>query len=117
MVYQGGCGIGGCGTGRVWHWFVREAINWIVIGYLRYIRSEGYQMRGVAAWGCTKRDGTSIILLTLFFDSIDRVKTACERLLSLFIDVDATLRFTQPVDRTWYASLADEMLVSVSPST
>ena len=39
--------------------------------------------------------------LTLFLDSMVRVKTAWERLLSLFMEVDATLLFTHPVRSTW----------------
>ena len=38
--------------------------------------------------------------LTLFLDSIVRVKTACDRLLSLFMEVDATRLFSHPVRST-----------------
>ena len=38
---------------------------------------------------------------TLFLDSMVRVNTACDLLLSRFIEVDATRRFNQPVVNTW----------------
>ena len=44
------------------------------------------------------------VALTLFLDSMVRMKTAWERLLSLFMAVEATRLFNQPVCRTWGAT-------------
>ena len=50
------------------------------------------EKRGYVQWVNTS--------LTLFFDSMVSVKTACDLLLSLFIEVEATLLFTHPVCNT-----------------
>ena len=50
-------------------------------------------------------------------DSKDTVKTAWLRLLSLFIDVEATRLFIQPDCKTAYASFADDRSLSARPST
>lgn len=45
------------------------------------------------------------------------VKTACERLLSRFIDVSATLRLREPASSTAHASEGDSTVSSLMSST